>query len=176
MKHHFPALFLALLALCAPAAARLWKPTPEQEAQDYSTITHNKGPDGRVVLSWMSSASMSSPVMQQLLDKYLVLSVVHTRSGPGGTTSWDEVQGVQVMDAGGAALKELSGDAIPPTLVGMIATVEAVMKQNSHGQANGHWSVYDAGAVHACGPGKLQVAYGGETYTWDTPLPGCPKK
>lgn len=35
--------------------------------------------------------------------------------------------------------------------------------------------IYEAGSVNACRSGKLPVAYEGETYSYDTPLPGCEK-
>jgi hypothetical protein len=34
---------------------------------------------------------------------------------------------------------------------------------------------YDGSTIHSCMPGKLTVPFGGETYTYDTPIPGCPK-
>jgi len=37
------------------------------------------------------------------------------------------------------------------------------------------WFVFAGGAVHACEAG-LSVAYDGETYTYETPIPGCPTK
>ncbi|MDB5734207.1 MAG: hypothetical protein JWN16_844 [Alphaproteobacteria bacterium] len=169
------ATMIAAGALAMPAAARLWKPTPQQQAQDYTVINHNKGNDGRVVMQWLASTTNSSAVMQQVLDKYVVISVVHSRTVPGGGTSWDDVQGIAVTDSDGVALKEVPQDAVPPTLVGLFAQVDAMMRQGSQGKARTHWGVYEAGNAHACAKGKLSLTYDGETYTWDTPLPGCPK-
>src|SRR5437868_13868217 len=122
------ALVLVLL-LATPVAARLWKPTPEQTAGDYATINHNKGAEGRVLISWMASPAVSAPSMKQLLDKYVVVSVIHTRQAPGGITTWDDIQGVQVSDGAGQTLKEVTGDSVPPALVGLFATSDATMRQ-----------------------------------------------
>lgn len=172
------AMLLAGLALLTawPATARLWNPTPQQSAMDYLMIAHNKGADGRVTLQWVASSAMANaPTMQQMLEKYVVISVAHVRSIPGGGATWDDVQGLQVTDADGKALVEVPQDAYQPSLVGFIATTDAIVRQNTQGKGKTHWGVYEAGSVHACAKGKLNVTYDGETYWWDTPLPGCPK-
>lgn len=166
---------LALVVAAAPAAARLWKPTPAQVAADYATINHNKGTEGRVIVSWMASPLMTVPTMKQLLDRYVVISIAHTRTGLGGTLTWDDIEGVQVTDGSGQALKELIGDAIPPTLVGLTAGIDAGMRQSTQNKGKARWGIYEAGPVNACQPGKLVVTYDGESYSFDTPMPGCVK-
>ena len=166
---------LGLLAVAMPASARLWKPTPDQLAQDYVTVNHNKGAEGRVVISWMASPIMPSPILKQLLDKYVVLSIAHTRQGLDGGMVWDDVQGVQLSDGAGQPLIEVKPDAMPPTLVGLIASSDATLRQTTQGKAKVHWSVWEAGSISACGRGKLVVTYDGEAYSFDTPMPGCPK-
>lgn len=160
-----------VLALALPASARLWKPTPQQQVADYLSITHNKG-DGSVVIVWMAS-SLVVGTAKPIMDKYVVLSVARTRRGVDGVTVWDDVQGVQVSDAAGNALKEVSSDQMPPLLVGMIATSEATMRQSSQGRSKIYWGVYEAGSVSACQRGKLVVTFEGESYSYDTPIPGC---
>jgi hypothetical protein len=166
---------LAVCLLAVPATARLWKPTPDQLALDYATINHNKGAEGRVVLGWMASPLVAQPTFKQLLDKYVVLSIAHTRQGPGGAVTWDDIQGVQVTDGNGQALKEVTGDTMPPALVGLIATSDATMRQSTQGKGKVYWSVWETGSVNACQRGKLVVSYDGEAYNFDTPLPGCTK-
>jgi hypothetical protein len=169
------AVALALLVMAAPATARLWKPTPDQLAADYVTITHNKGTEGRVVLGWMASPVIPSPAMKPLLEKYVVISIMHTRQVLGGPLTWDDIQGVQVSDGNGQALKEVPSDTMPPMLVGLIASSDATMRQTTQGKGKVYWSVWDAGSVAACQKGKLVVTYDGEAYSFDTPLPGCTK-
>jgi len=166
---------LALLFAEAPVLARLWKPTPEQLALEYLTINHSKGAEGRVLLGWMASPMIPAPTVKPLLDKYVVLSIVHTRQAPGGPVTWDDIQGVQVADGNGQPLKEVAADAMPPALVGLIASSDASMRQSTQGKGKIYWSVWEAGSVNACQRGKLVVTYDGEAYSYDTPIPGCPK-
>ena len=173
MRALLPAL--AFILLTTPATARLWKPSPDQLAADYVTITHNKGTEGRVIVTWMASPVIPSPAMKPILDKYIVLSIVHTRQAVGGPVTWDEIQGVQVSDGNGQTLKEVSADAMPPTLVGMIAASDATLRQNTLGIGKVYWGVWESGPIGSCQKGKLVVTYDGEAYSFDTPLPGCPK-
>ena len=167
------AFVLLLLAAATPASARLWKPTPQQQVIDYLTITHNKAGEN-IALVWMASLLVPSPAVKPLLDKYIILSIAHTRRAADGTTSWDDVQGVQLSNGAGDALTEVTPDKIPPLLVGMIASSDATMRQSSQGKSKVYWSVWEAGSVNACQRGKLVVNYGGESYSYDTPIPGCP--
>ena len=169
-------LGLIAAALLAPAAqARLWKPTPEQLGADYVSLVHIKGTDGRVAINWLASSVIPSPALKQILEKYVVLSIVRTRPATGGGATWDEVQGVQVSDGNGQPLKEVPADSRPPTLVGVIATSEAALRQSTQGQGKIYWGIWEAGSVSACQKGKLVVNYEGEAYSFDTPLPGCAK-
>ena len=165
---------LLLLAAAEPAAARLWKPTLQQQAGDYLTITHNVAGESTVIV-WMAPPLVAPPSVKPLLEKYVVLSIAHTRRGPDGLTSWDDIQGVQLSDGNGENLKQVPMDAIPPTLVGLMAASDASVRQNSLGKAKVAWSIWEPGSISACQKGKLVVTYDGEAYSFDTPLPGCPK-
>ena len=169
----FLAFVMLLLAMTAPpASARPWKPTPQQQVVDYLTITHNRGSDN-VVIVWMASPLVAASTIKQLLDKYVVLSIAHTRRGTDGATIWEDVQGVRLSDGAGQDLKEVSSDQIPPMLVGMIASSNATMQQSTQGKSKVYWSVWEASAVNACQRGKLVVNYAGESYSYDTPVPAC---
>lgn len=176
MRAHFIALAALVCLAASPAVARLWKPTPLQLAQDYTLITHNKGEEGRVTIQWMASPTVTALTLKQTLDKYVVIGISHMRGGVGGVTSWDDIEGVQVSDTGGQALKEITGDGIPPALVGLFGAIDATVSRASQGKAKARWYVFEPGQVSACAPGKLSVTYDGETYTYDTPIPGCAKQ
>ena len=168
---------LAACLAAGPSQARLWKPTPQQLAVDYLTLVHNRGgTQGRVTISWVASPAMNGAMLQQILDKYVVISVVHAYSEPDGSTNWDEISGVQVTDSANRPLKEVAPDAIPPVLAGFIASASASLRQSTQGKGKIHWAIYEAGSITPCQSGKLQVTYDGETYGFDTPLPGCEKK
>jgi len=128
-----------------------------------------------VIINWMASTVIPSPALKPILEKYVVLSIVRTRQAATGAVSWDEVQGVQVSDGNGQALKEVPPESRPPTLIGVIATSEATLRQSTQGNGRMYWGVWEAGSVSACQKGKLVVNYEGEAYSFDTPLPGCAK-
>jgi hypothetical protein len=167
------AFAMLLLAVAAPASARLWKPTPQQQTLDYLTLAHNKTGEN-IAIVWMAPPMIAAPTMKPVLEKYVVLSIAHTRRTPDGATTWDDVQGVQVSDGAGQTLKEVPSDQVPPLLVGVIASADATLRQSSQGKSKVYWSVWEAGAVNACQRGKLVVNYDGESYSYDTPVPGCP--
>jgi hypothetical protein len=80
-------------------------------------------------------------------------------------------------DAARTPLKLLSGDAIPPAVAGMVTTVESVMRQTIGAMGKDMvFFVFKGGDVHACQKGELAVPFGGEVYTYKTPIPGCPWK
>jgi hypothetical protein len=166
---------LAAITTASPAIARLWKPTPLQLAQDYTLINHNKGDEGRVIIQWMASPTVTPLTLRQTLDKYVVVGITHTRGGVGGVVTWDDIEGVQAADTAGQPLKELPSDAVPPALISLFGAMEATMNRASQGKAKVRWYVFEPAQVAACAPGKLSVTYDGETYTFDTPIPGCAK-
>jgi hypothetical protein len=168
-------LSLILLLPAAPSSARLWKPTPEQLAADYVSLTHVKGMEGRVILNWMAAPLVTAPGMKPVLEKYIVVNIAHARQTNVGAVTWDDIEGVQASDGNGQALKEVPSDALPPMLVGMIAASKATMRQNTQGRGSIYWGVWEAGSVSACQKGRLVVSYDGEAYSFDTPLPGCGK-
>jgi hypothetical protein len=68
----------------------------------------------------------------------------------------------------------VSLDTLSPVIVGALAIQAAGLRQSlgAMGKAMKTF-VFDAGAVHSCESGRLSVLFAGETYTWDTPFPGC---
>lgn len=166
---------LVCAALATTAEARLWKPADWEVAQDYATITHNKGLEGRVVIHWFASPTFTSATLAASLDKYVVLSIAHSHFTPTGTTVFDDVVGEQVMDGQGRVLREIPQTEVPVSLVGLIAVLQAGYRNAGPTAQNVRFLVFEAGGVGACQSGKLIVAYEGERYEFDAPLPGCPK-
>lgn len=153
--------------------ARVWKPTPQQEAQDYGTIMHNKGAkDGRVSISWLASPGFPGTA-QQLFEKYVVINITHVLPTGGGLPEYQDIEGVEVTDHAGNALKPVSQDQYPPNLVAVFAGAEAALKPSTQGHGKAKSLVFEAGAVRACGKNSgLVVMFEGEKYTWETPIPG----
>jgi hypothetical protein len=167
----------ACLACTSLADARPWKPTPQQEAQDYALINHNKGgAAGRVIINWIAAPGFSGTI-QQLFEKYVVISITHSITSPGGLTEYDDIEGVQVTDQAGHELKPVNPNDYPPTLVSILAGADATMRQSTQGRGKNKTLVFEAGAVHACDKNSgLIVLFEGEKYTWQTPFPGCTDK
>ena len=170
-----------MLAL-GPASARPWKPTPEALAQDYSTIVDSREPHRAILLYWASApgirnARATSSVDREgveLLDRYVLIGVADAQISSGGTFTFAEISAPGVS-ANGTALKFLPPSDLPPVVAGGFIAIQSVFAK-SLGQlgAGIHWFSYDAGGFRACGSGRLSVAYGGETYTYEAPIPGCP--
>jgi hypothetical protein len=174
------AVFLTLLLGLVPTASfsRPWQPTPTAMAMDYSQVTDNRGGKELVFVWWLNSPSFSTlpPSAIELLDKYVVIGAVHAHVSTGALFSFDDIPSLDAK-SGSASLKSLSGDAIPPTVAGLLTTLEASLGQALGPTGKGiHWFVYDAGPLKACDKGDLTVPLADQTYSWDTPIPGCPKK
>jgi hypothetical protein len=177
MKKREIAFVLSLTLACiGPAAARLWNPTPVEMAQDYSSIVHNKGPaGGRVLIQWLSAPGFPAGAMQATFDKYVVIIVGHTTTSPAGTMEHHEIGAVEVTGLSGEALKEIPPNDIPPGIVGMLAGLEATMRQSSQGRGKMKSLVFVGTTVRACEKDGLAVTYAGERYVFETPMPGCVK-
>jgi hypothetical protein len=161
----------------APAQSRPWK--PNALALDYSQILDQRGTHDSILIWWLAPPFMehASVEAQELLDKYVVLGIVHTHVLVGGTMSFDPIESIEASDGSGSPLTRLTGDDIPPLAQGTLTTLQAMLQKAIGPMGQGfRWFVFEGGAVHACEAGGLSVAYDGETYTYETPIPGCPAK
>lgn len=176
------ALFLLALAGAvvagAPAQARTWNPKGVGLAQDYSVIVDNRPNQEIVMLMWLSSPLVqNSPTAQALLDKYIILGLVHGKQDVGGKFDFDPQLGLTAKDSQGTALKALSGDEIPLGVQAAVVAFGGVMKQSFGAMGQGmQFFVFEASdSLRACGTkGRLIVPFAGTDYTYDTPIPGCP--
>jgi hypothetical protein len=171
----FSALLCVLYA-SSPAGARPWKTTPQGLAQDYSQIVDARGQGEIVVVLWfVPEMALESPAAGALLDKYVIIGVVHARPGPGGSMSFDAIDTLQAKDASGKPLPFLNGDKLPSDVSGLVAAMGGTMKQSLGAMGQGmRIFVFDNGGVHECSKGGIAIPYAGEVYTYDTPIPGCP--
>ena len=173
------AVSLVLAAGATSAQARPWKPKPNALALDYSQILDQRSARDVVVLWWLAPPTMerASVEAQELLDKNVVLGIVRAHVLIGGTMSFDPIERLEASDANGTPLAPLTGDDIPPVAQGTLTALQAILQKSFGPMGQGfHWFVFEGGAVHACEAGGLSVAYDGETYTYETPFPGCPAK
>lgn len=181
MKKFGRALALGLLALLLAASgaqARKWSRTPLDRAQDYLTITDNRGADGLVVLVWLAPPVVPPGAVREMLDKYVVLAAVHARVGADNKMSLERLPPLQALDAAGKPLTGLNGTVLPADLMRTIGPVQADLMHSFGTLGQGmQWFLFEAGSVHACAktdaPVTLSVPVAGETYTFATPVPGC---
>jgi hypothetical protein len=172
---------MMLLALGASSAlSRQWKATPEALVRDYATINDQR-PGGELVLAmWfvpqmVPANSAGADIAKAMLQKYVVIMVVHGRlQSATGTISFENVDALPARNQSGKPLTPVARDSLPPTNVGMLSALESLLRQNLGTMGNGmKLFVFDADDIDSCKRGQLSVLFVNETYTWDTPFPGC---
>jgi len=169
------------IAGASPGYSRPWKPTATALAQDYAQIQDNRGKGGLVdlvLVLWLAPEMFQdNPQAHELLDKYVVIGLVHAKSEIGGIISFEEIETPQAEDGNSKPLALLTGDKIPPAIAGMMVALEGSLRQALGLAGQGiNWFAFDGGAVHSCEKGRLSIPFAGETYTYETPIPGCPQK
>ncbi len=164
-------------ALVTAAQARPWKPEGAALAEDYAEILDSRPSGDLVMLMWIVPQIVkNSPAAAAMLDKYVMVGVVHGHVQPGGVVTFDDITTLTANDADGKPLKLLQGDDIPPGVAGGIVGITGVMRQTIGQMGQGmHFFAFEGASVHACAKGRLSIPFAGETYTYDTPIPGCPK-
>jgi hypothetical protein len=172
---------LAILALLMPASARQWNPDSRGAAVDYTQILHAKGP-GQVVFVWWVvpetfAGAPNAQGIQDALSRYVAVGIADGRvAAPGAPMTFTPIQDLKIADTAGRQLSPFAANATPPEMTQTIATLQGLARQNLGPVGQGmRWFVFDGSTIHSCQPGKLSVPYGGETYTYDTPIPGCAK-
>jgi hypothetical protein len=184
IKPHSKILLFCVMLLCitsSPGWSRAWKPNPDAKARDYTTITDNRGNGEIVVLMWfappMVAPSLSgAQILAALLEKYTVIVVVHGHVNPTtGAMTFDDFDTLEARDQREIPLTLVPRDSLPPTTAGVLTTLETLFRQSFGAMGKGMKTfVFEAGAVHSCEKGGLSALHAGETYTWETPIPGCP--
>lgn len=160
------------------ALSRQWKPTSLQLASDYATINHNKTNTDFVTVRWWAEPTvMPDTPLSGLLQKYIMVSVVHFHiSLPGGALTTEDIDTLEVRDSSDMPLTAIPRDALPPTAIATLTGFEASIRQSLGRLGEGtKFFTFDAGTVRACEKGVISVPFAGETYTWETPFPGCAK-
>jgi len=176
------AAMLSSLGL-APVSSRQWKATPDAIARDYASINDNR-PNGEFVLIQWFVPQMVRPgnsgasALISMVRKNVVLMAVHgTLDKTTGTFSFQDIDALEARDRNGRTLNPIARDSLPPTNIGIITGMEASLRQSAGPMGKGmKLFIFDAAGVDSCGQGRLSVSLANETYTWDTPFPGCQSK
>lgn len=169
------------MALCAslsaamPALARQWHPDPRGAAADYTQILHAK-PTGEFVFLWWAvpesfANDANSQVIKDVLGRYVVIGVAHGRGGNApGQLAFDTIPDIKVADSMSRQLTPVPPAAMAPEVAQALNALQAMQSPMRLGM---RWFVFNGGSVHSCAAGKISVPFSGETYTFDTPIPGC---
>lgn len=170
---------LAAATASETAEARMWSKDPAAQALDYLMIQDQRGTKETVIVLWLSSALIpdSSPNAvnaKALLDKYMLIATLHAQLKTDGTFTPIEGEPVEARGVDGGPLPQLDEATQPPAIVGALATVQSLFtKMLGPFGKSVHWTVFDGSNTKPCGNGGFRVVYAGETYTYDTPIPGC---
>jgi hypothetical protein len=166
------------LTIAADVSARPWKPEGKAAAQDYTQIIHNKSNTEVIMIWWLVPQILPAtpPGAVELLDDHVIVGIADGHVAPNGAMTFAPIDHLSAADGSGHALKALSGTDMPATVSLLVTTLQAVLGKAAGAMGQGiRWFVFEGGAVHSCGLGALAIAYEGELYTYDTPIPGCPK-
>jgi hypothetical protein len=169
---------LGCIGFPSSASSRPWKPTPSQIAADYASINHNRGNGDVVTIGWWSSPTATpGSRLASVFERYVLISITHSHLNlkePATGLRFDDVDKLEVRDESGNQLAPFDPDVLPPANIGNLAAFEAGYRQGLGPRGKGtKFFLFEAGGVHACEKGGISVPYDGETYTWETPFPGC---
>jgi len=179
----FQLLLHCVLLTCitlSSASSRVWKPTPHALARDYASIQDNRGKGEIIVLMWfvpqmVEPGATGAAALTATLQKYVVIVVVHGRLDPtSGAMSFDEIDALEASDRNEKPLTPVRRDTLPPATTGMLVAMETLFRQSFGAMGKGmKMFIFEAGTINSCKKGLLSVPFDGETYTWETPIPGC---
>jgi len=176
------AVLLSLFGL-RPVSARQWRATPDAIARDYATITDTRPNGELIMLMWILPRmvlpnSPGAAAATAMVQKYVLMVAVHGHlDKTTGIMSFDEIENLEIKDQSGKSLTPVVKADLPPTNTAMLAALEAMFRQSIGAMGKGmKMFVFDGANVDSCKKGQLSVPLANETYTWDTPFPGCDQK
>jgi hypothetical protein len=166
-----------LTTLGLPASARQWNATPAAQAQEYSMIQDTRPGNELVMVFWISPQMVEDKATQDLLAKSLVIGAIDAHVTADAKFTFTPVDPITVKDASGKDLRLLKGDDISSAMSGAVQTMGTAFRQALGPVGAGfQWFVFDAGSIKSCTPGSgFSVQVAGTVYTYETPIPGCPK-
>ena len=164
------------LSTVGPSHARAW-PRGAPSASDYLLINDNRGNGEVVLVYWIAPPMMpaASQAARDLLDKYIVIGIVHAHGTKEGSFTFDRPSTLEARGAQDEPLQSLDMDTMPPAVVGTLAVLKSTFTRSLGAFGQGmQWFVFGGGSVHACSKGGMAVLFADEKYTYVTPVPGCP--
>ena len=174
------AMLSCVVGFSSSASSRLWKATPAQIAGDYASINHNRGNGDFVTIIWFASPmAAAGSQLATTFEKYVVIGVVHSHTNfnqPAAGIAFDDIKTLEVRDESGNLLTPVSENELPVASREGLAGYEAGYRRGFGPRGSGiRFFLFDAGTIRACEKGGISIPFDGETYTWETPFPGCPQ-
>jgi hypothetical protein len=174
---------LLLLSELYSVSARQWRATPDAIARDYATITDTRPNGELIMLMWIVPRmvlpnSPGAAAAITMVQKYVLVVAVHGHlEKTTGIMTFDDIDSLEVRDQAGKPLTPVAKGDLPPTNTAMLAALEAMFRQSIGAMGKGmKMFVFDGANIDSCKKGQLSVPLASETYTWDTPFPGCDQK
>jgi hypothetical protein len=174
---------LLVVSGLSPVSARQWRATPDAIARDYATITDTRPNGELIMLMWIVPRmvlpnSPGAAAAITMVQKYVLVVAVHGHLDKAtGIMTFDDIESLEVRDQAGKALTPVTKNDLPPTNTAMLAALEAMFRQSIGAMGKGmKMFVFESGNIDSCKKGQLSVPLASETYTWDTPFPGCDQK
>jgi hypothetical protein len=170
------AVAILVSGVWSPASARPWRRTDRAAAQDYLLIEDQRAANDIVLIWWLAPPMLpeAAAVAGKILDQYFVLGVVHGHVAADGRMTFDATDAPPTaMGSDGQPMKLIAKADMSPGIVALTAGLQASLGQALGPMGNGiQWNTF-SGQVRACSKGRASVSFAGETYTYDTPVPGC---
>lgn len=170
----------AVLLSGQEAAARTWKPTDLDLAQDYLVIEHNKSTNEMVMVIWMAPAMMErsdeAEVGRAVLAEYAMVMVAHAKISDYLEWQFVKPADVVIETASGDMRQEMPDSEVPVMVATMkYGLAEFVAQGLGPLGENAATFVFDGKGIADCEEGVFWVRYAGERYEYRTPVPGCSK-
>ena len=176
------AVFVLLLTpvLSQQSSARQWRATPQAQASEYVVLTDNRSSREMVTLFWLTPQlfpdDAANQAAREILGKYMLLGIVHADIGADGSPSFRKIQPISIEPNKGTLRDSIDESVLPAGIAGGLKSIQVFFQQTLGPLGRGmHWFVFDSTDLPSCGEGGFIVPYDGVRYSYETPLPGCPR-
>lgn len=182
-NHRFVAAGAVLLALLfgfpEQGNARQWRATPTSQAQEYVFIDDDRSESELVMIMWISpeilERSSENEAARSMLQEYVLVGVVHVNISDMVEFTFTTPTGVLLQTANGEQRQPLAENSLPPLVAGTLSVLKASFAQGIGAMGQGfRWHVFHGAGIDSCQKGIFWIAYAGERYDYETPIPGCP--
>jgi hypothetical protein len=172
-------LIIFMLIVPGRADARKWRVKPSDLAADYSQIIDQRAGNEVVVIYWVAPETMDASIQnveafRSMLRDYIIVGAAHGTASQTGRLNFRVPEGLVVQSGDGKARQPLAKETWPPLVTAFSTVIQNFMSQSMGQLGEGfNWFVFEGKGIESCGKGRFWVAYAGERYNYETPIPGC---